>query len=357
MRYIKYINVESIYIEITNKCNFNCVYCYNDSNYTKNEEISFQVIKKIVEFCTQSGVKTLEISGGEPLIHSYFNEILEYIYEKGLRVRLISNGSLFSKHIEILQRYNPMIQTTLDGYTSELNDFQRGDKSFNLIINGIKSLLESKYSGKLVSRCNLSKNNYLYISEYVDYLYNLGVRNIMFEVLNHMGRAMINNDIILKKNKETNQYFELQKKLEELNELYPDMELIGIYDPISTCGYFDVYNQKKTDVSLRVDVYGNLYPCQFIDTKKYILGNLYTTSVEEIISVNKFEEFINEVGNRKEIIEMCQYCVISNYCNGGCPARALMFNEDMNFSDGYCNLRKKVLLRSLMNKEKIVNVR
>ena len=197
--YKKYINISSFYVEIIGKCNLKCVYCYNDSTANSNAKIPLETIDKIIKYCKNNQIPIIEVSGGEPLLHEDFAQIMDHIYMSGRKARLVSNATFFPKQLHILEKYNPTIQTTLDGYNADINDKQRGEKSFEKILSGIECLLNSKYDGKLIVRHNISLNNRVYIREFVEFMYRLGIRNILFETINHMGRALENDGIIFDK--------------------------------------------------------------------------------------------------------------------------------------------------------------
>ena len=75
---------KSAYIlELTKKCNNNCLYCYNvwkaDKNYPKNELNLHEwkiVINKIFK---DNKPNVIGISGGEPLLNNDAYEIIKYI--------------------------------------------------------------------------------------------------------------------------------------------------------------------------------------------------------------------------------------------------------------------------------------
>ena len=60
--------------EITNACNLNCIHCYRENRGGK--ELSLKQIKIIIEKITASGVDSLILTGGEPLLRKDLFEIL-----------------------------------------------------------------------------------------------------------------------------------------------------------------------------------------------------------------------------------------------------------------------------------------
>ena len=74
------MNIKTVYVEITNRCNLNCATCYNRSGLNrKTSELSFKQIEHIIQSFLPYGLKRFLLSGGEPTLHSEFEKILDLI--------------------------------------------------------------------------------------------------------------------------------------------------------------------------------------------------------------------------------------------------------------------------------------
>lgn len=92
-------------IEITSKCNFECVHCYADQEKISME---FDVFKNIADQLRDNGCVWLLITGGEPLTHKEFDKIWNYAHSIGLRLSLFTNGSrITEKVISVLEKAPP----------------------------------------------------------------------------------------------------------------------------------------------------------------------------------------------------------------------------------------------------------
>ncbi|MFH1551538.1 MAG: radical SAM protein, partial [bacterium] len=91
---------EEIMIEITPKCNFDCEFCFNKISFAQKgrniKEFSSSYVKKIINAISESGVKVIRFTGGEPLLRKDIFELLKYAKNKNLEVRLNTNGSLIN---------------------------------------------------------------------------------------------------------------------------------------------------------------------------------------------------------------------------------------------------------------------
>ena len=76
----------------TEKCDLNCHYC-SVSNRDKTKSISLFTIKKGLRDFKELGAKALEISGGgNPLLYPQINEVIDFAYELGYDIGIITNS-------------------------------------------------------------------------------------------------------------------------------------------------------------------------------------------------------------------------------------------------------------------------
>jgi MoaA/NifB/PqqE/SkfB family radical SAM enzyme len=81
----------------TNKCNLNCSFC-SCSERDKELELSFDNIQHLVRKFCDMGCKSVTITGGgEPLMHSRIDEILQYFSDAGVDIGLVTNGFLLPR--------------------------------------------------------------------------------------------------------------------------------------------------------------------------------------------------------------------------------------------------------------------
>ena len=123
-------------IVVTNKCNFNCKYCFGNYHLRKNKDYTNEELKKLIDELYRLGTKYLNVHGGEALLRKDIGEIINYIKSKGIYCCLITNGSLLKNKInEIINVDNLTI--SLDG-RRENNDINRCKGSYDIAINAIK---------------------------------------------------------------------------------------------------------------------------------------------------------------------------------------------------------------------------
>lgn len=85
--------VVSTHVAPEGACNLKCPYCSVTHRDTHNR-ISLDVIKDYIEKLATRGLKAVIITGGgEPTIYKHINELIAWVYEAGLKVALITNGT------------------------------------------------------------------------------------------------------------------------------------------------------------------------------------------------------------------------------------------------------------------------
>ena len=99
--YLEYRSYENRYvlnmgINITERCNFNCLHCYEAvDNQIPRSEMSLTDCRKLLKEAADCGIQNIKLTGGEPLIHKDFMKIVESVYEYGMTVDRINTNAFF----------------------------------------------------------------------------------------------------------------------------------------------------------------------------------------------------------------------------------------------------------------------
>jgi GTP 3',8-cyclase len=104
--------LETLRVSITDRCNFRCVYCMpkevfgRDHVFLERKQLlSFEEIERVVRVFTQLGVRTVRITGGEPLLRRDVEDLIGLLGAiPGLELALTTNGALLPQKAEALAR-------------------------------------------------------------------------------------------------------------------------------------------------------------------------------------------------------------------------------------------------------------
>ena len=94
--------VTSLRISITNRCNYDCIYCHHEGNTNSRREMSVETISNIVHAASTMGVNKVKFSGGEPLIRTDFEDILSSL-PKLRDVSATTNGTFLKGRAQDLK--------------------------------------------------------------------------------------------------------------------------------------------------------------------------------------------------------------------------------------------------------------
>ncbi|MFC1674569.1 radical SAM protein [Candidatus Omnitrophota bacterium] len=144
------------HIELTYRCNLNCIHCYSKGLEEKEKELSTSEWKRILDLLQKQGCFSLCFTGGEPLVRDDFLEIYAYAKKKGFMVTLFTNAqALTSEVIDFLLKFPPFsIEITLNGITKKTYEsITRVPGSFLKAMKAIQALKEKKLPLILKSNC------------------------------------------------------------------------------------------------------------------------------------------------------------------------------------------------------------
>jgi MoaA/NifB/PqqE/SkfB family radical SAM enzyme len=134
-------------IDLTYRCNDNCRHCWSrisPNAKEKQEELTFEDIKKIVDEAKTMGCRRWSISGGEPMLRPDFSQIFEYITSSSISYSINTNGTLITPKIAQLMRRKGTKMVALYGATAEVHDhITRNPGSFEATMRGFAFLREA----------------------------------------------------------------------------------------------------------------------------------------------------------------------------------------------------------------------
>lgn len=143
-------DIEYLRVSITDRCNLRCKYCMGDKDIVflpKDEILSVEEIKRVVEIFSELGVKKVRITGGEPLVRKNFREIIQGIDSIDTidEISLTTNGISLEEELEFLRSKKIYsLNISLDTLKEELyREITGGELS--KVLSSIKRALELNF--------------------------------------------------------------------------------------------------------------------------------------------------------------------------------------------------------------------
>lgn len=88
--------IKVIWLTVNRACNFRCPWCYaKGTKYSKDDNMSFDLAKRLVSFSKSLGAQHVLLIGGEPTYYPHLFELISYIRDSQMSSTLVTNGYRF----------------------------------------------------------------------------------------------------------------------------------------------------------------------------------------------------------------------------------------------------------------------
>lgn len=139
-----------VQIEPTNRCNLKCSLCITGRGDIKRNkgDMSFQVFKKTIDELEKHIFYLGLYNLGEPLLNKEIYKMIEYAKEKGIFIRLSTNGFFYDRD-NIRNLVNSGLDElviSLDYATPQTYMKYTGMDGFKVVVENIRSLIEARGS-------------------------------------------------------------------------------------------------------------------------------------------------------------------------------------------------------------------
>ncbi len=120
---------------LTYRCNATCGFC--DIWERPSPYVTLENFRQNVHDLKALGVKVIDFTGGEPLLHRQLDLLLREAKDQGMITTVTTNGLLYPKHAEKLKGLIDMLHFSLDSPIREEHDQSRGVKCFDKVLESI----------------------------------------------------------------------------------------------------------------------------------------------------------------------------------------------------------------------------
>ncbi len=168
--------VTDLRISVTRRCNFSCIYCHNEGLglppwmvTSSGDEMSPDEIERYVRLAREIGIRSIKLTGGEPLVRKDLEDIVDRCVRHISDVSLTTNGSMLAKRAGTLRSAGlKRVNVSMDSLSPELfKDLRHGEVS--QVMQGIDEALTV---GLKPVKVNLvvMKQTVQYIPSMIDYV-------------------------------------------------------------------------------------------------------------------------------------------------------------------------------------------
>jgi len=338
----------SIFWELTKRCNGSCTDCFMDSNAKKwsKDEVSFAEIENIARQFSDLGGYSVRLTGGEPTLREDFFDIVDLFNENAMDVGLNTNGMFDKRKLEqIVSRGIKDIRISLDG-PEEVNDKIRWSGNYRGAIRTIERLAEYNQTSSNPTKPTINVVLMKSTNPYIEHMTELAQSynfKISFGLMRLTGRAK--TDEMLSPEEVVQAAYRVQKIRDKLGlvkgtvRINYDLFCEGAQDgkgrPIS--GYlpypFDNSKCALGSSGLNLDAFARLSSCGYLINADEFVGE--DIRGKDLLDVWHNSPLLKKMRNltRKGCTDCNHYKI---KCNGGCPAMAYFQTGDINGEDPYC---------------------
>lgn len=339
---------------ITGRCNYNCLHCFNAADNTPlQSEFSMEEAEKLLDEARACGVNGFTITGGEPMLHKGFLDILKGICSRGMYVfELNTNGFYLTQDmLDEMKRIDcrPIIKISFDGIGC--HDRMRGMPGAEAdALRAIRLCVENGFETRLQVQMNrmtlpsilptllmadqmgVSSVRVLRTSEAPRWLLNAPEQSFPFDEYYtkclHIAEQYIRSDC------------RASVDLWQFMTVYPDQKAYlprnALHLKKDWISQMNACQLQRNMISIAAD--GEVYPCiqesGFCVANGIHYGNVKTDSLQSLLRYSPYmRECSRTVGEILQINTTCRDCPYLTDCGGGCRALAQITDGSLTGRD------------------------
>ena len=148
------------WIEITQKCNLKCVFCYEESSCQINKMMAMDDFRKAINFLVKYGIKNIQFIGGEPMLHPNLKEMIGECIEEFDFIEVYTNGTYITQEwCDFFKKNDIHIALSLHSFIpEEYEKITQVKGSFALVKNALDLILKNKLRYRLAAIKNKNVN-------------------------------------------------------------------------------------------------------------------------------------------------------------------------------------------------------
>ena len=339
-------------LAITGACNLACRHCWVEAGEASSPgHVSVRNLRQIIKDLADLGGEGLRLTGGEPLCHPAWLELMQFSRSEGFRtLALQTNGMLFTDEdvaaLRDLDFPGLSIEISLDGATAAVHDLARGAGAFTGTLEGIQKLVREGLAGRISLFMTEMSHNLDDIPVLLECADSMGIGSFSSGALVLCGRASDGTDLVPPGNE---QYLRL------LNRYDTDLRFRELYRKIGTCAALEW----RADVAIRLESCsfvespyitpsGRIYPCLLCHTDQFSVTGVFEKGLAAALAEGAplWSSLLDISRTRADSIQECHDCPGKSVCAGGCMGRAWGSCGNLLATDDRCGARRAIYQQS-----------
>ena len=186
--------MNSLYFYLTEGCNLACRHCWLspkfDPSGDKYPMLPVELFETAILEAKPLGLSSVKLTGGEPLLHPQFSNLLEIIRREDLSLTIETNGLLCTPEIakEIAKSPKRFVSVSIDGADASTHERIRGvSGSFEAARQAVKNLVAAGISPQVIF--SVMPDNVDQMSAVVLMAEDLGASSVKFNIVQPTARG------------------------------------------------------------------------------------------------------------------------------------------------------------------------
>ena len=155
--------VETLQVNLGYRCNQSCLHCHVAAGPKRTEMMARSTVEELLTVIEQTGITTLDLTGGAPELHPDFRWLVAEARERGCHVIDRCNLTILEEpgqegQAAFLADHGVEVIASLPCYLGDNVDAQRGDGVFAASLRGLRQLNAVGYGGEAGRVLNLVYN-------------------------------------------------------------------------------------------------------------------------------------------------------------------------------------------------------
>jgi MoaA/NifB/PqqE/SkfB family radical SAM enzyme len=181
-------------LNVHENCNCRCTMC-DIWKRPPGKELELDRVRKYQADLKKLNVQQVVLTGGEPLLHSHFEDLCNLFRECSTQITLLSTGLLLKKRAQVVADYVDEVIISLDGPEETHNRIRNVSQAFRLIHEGITAVRHLRPEIAIHARSTIQHGNFTQLRKTVAAAKFLGCTSISFLAVDTASQAF-NRELI-----------------------------------------------------------------------------------------------------------------------------------------------------------------
>jgi radical SAM protein with 4Fe4S-binding SPASM domain len=333
---------------ITGACNLACRHCWvTAGGNSAAAHVPERTLRRLLEEFVALGGDGVRFTGGEPLCHPAWLQLLQFGRALGLSaISLQTNGMLFTAEtVDLLAELDfPQLrlQISLDGATAPAHDLVRGEGAYAGVMAGLRRLAQRGLAPQITIFFTEMRHNLEEFPALLQLAAELGIGAVVTGTLVRCGRAAAETDIAppdLEQYLRLLQRFDTEPAFRELYQKIGTMAALEWRQETTPRGESCTFVENPYLTST-----GSLYPCVLCHADAFAVSGVFGKNLAAAFAEGAplWSTLLATSRRRAEANPSCQECSGRLVCAGGCLGRAWGCFHDLLAADDRCELRRTI---------------